>query len=248
MNGRQLRAVWCILLVSGVAHFSSGQVLLTGMVADSTSMQALPDVNIVSKKSAQHTVSDIRGGFSLTTTPNDTIVFSRVGYLTREIPASQVSEVVIIFLKEENRILQEIEIQEKLPLPWIESIQPSPWRNPTQENRFREMPGFQGVQTFGPGYVLGMPGSGFRKEARAQKRLQEVAQDNDHATRYIHTVNSPEVKGKIMEDYGLSEEEFYRLLAMFNERNKDFLYRLETQEAISLLFKFYAQESEAFQK
>ena len=36
------------------------------------------------------------------------------------------------------------------------------------------MPGFQGIQTFGPGYVFKMPGSGFKKEARAKQRLSEV--------------------------------------------------------------------------
>jgi hypothetical protein len=240
MNYRHLRVFLSGLLFWGIAHVSSAQVLLMGMVADSASMQALPNVNIVSKKTSQNTVSNIRGSFKLTTSADDTIVFSRVGYITKELAVARVKEVVIIFLKEEHRMLRAVEIEEKKPFPWVEHITPSPWRNSTNSNSFAETPGFQGIQTFGPGYIFKMPGSGFKKEARDRKRLQEVQQENDYARDYIHTVNGPEVKGRIMEDYGLSEEEFYRLLAMFNEKNKDFIYKLETHEVLPLLFNFYA--------
>lgn len=216
-----------------------------GMVADSASMQALPLVNIVSKKTSQNTVSNMRGSFTLTANPDDTIIFSRVGYVTKELAVARVKEVVIIFLKEELRMLKAVEIEENKPFPWLKYIAESAWRNVTNSNSFTQTPGFQGVQTFGPGYVFKMPGSGFKKEARAKKKLQEVQQENDYARDYIHTVNGPEVKGKIMEDYGLSEEDFYRLLALFNKKNKDFIYKLETHEALPLLFNFYAAHCES---
>jgi len=54
------------------------------------------------------------------------------------------------------------------------------------------------------------------------------------------TLNDPEVKGKIMIDCQLSEEGYYSLLAIFNEKNQDIIYRLEGYEVIALLLKFFA--------
>jgi hypothetical protein len=48
------------------------------------------------------------------------------------------------------------------------------------------------------------------------------------------------VKGKIMEEHDLTEDEYYRLLAKFNEKNKDIIYALDGTDVIALLLIFYA--------
>lgn len=93
-----------------------------------------------------------------------------------------------------------------------------------------------------------MPGSGFKKEARAKQRLNEVREENDKATDYIHLVNGPEIKDKMMKEYALSEEKYHELLARFNERNGDFIYKLETFEVIPLLLQFFADEAKKLKK
>ena len=243
MNSRIPALLIGIILLTAVGGTCQGQILLTGMVADSASMMALPSVNITTKKGDHGTSSDMRGGFTLRASDGDTLVFSRVGYVTRELPVSRVREMVIIFLKEENRMLQAVEIEEEKPSDWQGGVRwNTPWKNTTNSDAFTQTPGFQGIQTFGPGYVFKMPGSGFKKEAQARKRLLEVERENDHAKDYIQMVNSPEVKGKIMQEYGLTEEAYYRLLAIFNERNKDFLYTLDSHALMPMLFQFYADE------
>ena len=141
-------------------------------------------------------------------------------------------------------MLKPVQIQDNDMPSWLPKVQAeSSWRNSTYDKKSMEVPGLQGIQTFGPGYVFKMPGSGFRKEARAKQRLKEVQEENDKARDYIHLVNDPEFKGKIMGDYQLTEEDYYRLLAQFNEKNKDFLYRLESREIIPLLLQFYADNA-----
>ena len=89
-----------------------------------------------------------------------------------------------------------------------------------------------------------MPGSGFKKEARARKKLKEIEAENDKAKDYISMVNGPEIKGMLMKEYGLSEEQFYEILARFNQKNGDFIYKLEWREVLPLLLQFFADEAE----
>jgi hypothetical protein len=212
------------------------------MVVDSASLEALPHVNIAVKTTGPGTVSDLRGSFELRAGVQDTIVFSRVGYRTKLLPAQLVNQMVLIFLTEERKMLDVIIVEDKKP-SWLPDLPAeSSWKNQTSSRSFMETPGFQGLQTFGPGYAFRMPGSGFKKEALAKKKLQEVREENYKAKDYIHLVNGPEIKDKMMQEYGLSEERFYQLLAIFNERNGSFIYKLETHEVIPLLLQFFADE------
>jgi hypothetical protein len=219
------------------------QITLRGMVLDSATMYSLPDVNITIKTTGPGVVSDLRGTFELKAGEKDTIVFSRVGYRTRMLPAAAVHSLVLIFMKEETRMLDAVEIKDNRPA-WLPPPQPvSPWQNLTFTRSFTETPGFQGIQTFGPGHIFKMPGSGFKKEARAKQRLSEVEAENDKARDYIQMVNGPEVKDKLMNQYGLSEKQFYELLARFNQKNGDFIYKLEGYEVLPLLLQFFADEA-----
>ena len=232
-----------LLFMILITDSAIAQITLRGMVLDSTSMYSLPYVNITIKNTGPGTVSDLRGSFELKAGEKDTIVFSRVGYQTRMLPAEAVNRLVLIFMKEETRMLDEVEIEDHKP-SWLPTPPPvSPWQNPTFNRPFTETPGFQGIQTFGPGYVLKMPGSGFKKAARAKQRLSQLKAENDKARDYIHMVNGPEIKGELMEKYGLSEEQFYELLARFNEKNGDFIYKLEGHEVIPLFLEFFADEA-----
>lgn len=230
-----------LILMTGSAL---AQITLRGIVLDTTSMSSLSYVNIAIKDKGQGTESDFRGTFELKASEKDTIIFSRVGYQTRMLPVEAVRKLVLIFMKEEPRMLDEVEIKTLRPL-WLPPPEPvSPWQNLTFARSFTEMPATQGVQTFGPGYTFKMPGSGFKKEARAKKRLREIEEENDKARDYISMVNGADIKGRLMTEYGLSEERFYKILARFNEKNGDFIYKLEWHEVLPLLLQFFADEAE----
>lgn len=244
MHHRLMRVFIFISIFIGIAHISSGQTVLRGMIADSATMQALPNVNIHTKKSGRGTVSDIRGSFVLEASDGDSLVFSRVGYYTKVLPVSWVKEVVIIFLKEESKMLKPVEIKDATEPSWLPKLPPeSPWKNSTYDRRFSENPGFQGIQTFGPGYVIRGPFSRFSKHEKEKRKLKRVQEENYRARNYVSIVNDPQVKGRIMTDYQLTEDKFYDLLARFNEKNKDIIYQLESDELISLLLRFYAENA-----
>jgi hypothetical protein len=227
-----------------MAHVSAAQSVLRGMIADSASMQALPNVNIYAKKSGRGTVSDIRGAFVLQASDGDSVVFSRVGYYTKVLPVAWVKEAVIIFLKEESKMLKPVEIKDATELIWLPKLpSESPWNNPTSHKRFSETPGFQGIQTFGPGYVIKGPFSRFSKHEKEKEKLRKLQEENYRARNYVSLVNDLQVKGRIMTDYQLTEERFYELLAKFNEKNKDIIYQLEGDELVALLLRFYAENS-----
>lgn len=219
-------------------------ITLRGMVLDTSSMFSLSYVSISVRNKSLGTQSDIRGAFELNVDESDTLIFSRVGYQTRLIPAEVVRKLVLIFMKEEPRMLDEVEIKILRP-PWLPPLEPvSPWQNNTFMNPLTEKVGEQKVQTFGPGYVFKMPGSGFKREARAKKRLKEVEEENDKARDYITMVNSADIKETLMNNYNLSEKQYYEILSRFNEKNGDFIYKLEWQEVLPLLLQFFADEAE----
>ena len=230
---------------SGVVPYASAQIVLSGMVADSASMQALPMVNLVSTKTGKGTATDLRGGFQISLSAGDSIIFSRVGYHSKTLPVNEVRKLVIVFLKEEHRILNPVEIRSGAKLYWLPEIPPeSAWKNPTQGTRFTDVPGFQGVQTFGPGYMFRGLLSRCSRDEKEKRKLARVREENYLARDYVSIVNDPDVKGKIMEEHQLSEEQYYDLLALFNKTNQDIIYRLESHEVIALLLKFYAEHME----
>jgi hypothetical protein len=211
------------------------------MVVDSASMQSLSNVNIRIKTTGPWVISDIRGAFQLKATENDTVVFSRVGYVTQTIPATVLNRMVIVFLKEERRMLDVIEVGEKRPV-WLPEIPPeSPWQNPTYSKNASETPGPPLIQTFGPGYVIKGPFSRFSKEEKEKRKLQRVREENYRSRNYVSLVNDPEVKGKLMKDYGINEEQYYEGLANFNDKNKDIIYRLEREDVIALLHLYFSE-------
>jgi hypothetical protein len=241
MHFKPLAICLCALLLPGSA---AAQTILHGMVADSATMLPLPNINIRSIKTSQITVSDIRGHFEINAYANDTLIFSSVGYYKKYVSVKSLSEAGIVFLSESQKILNTIEITEDV-LPFgIPRLPPEkPWQNPTQNKRFSETPGFQGIQTFGPGYVLKGPISRFSKYERERKKLVKIRQQNYESRDYVTIVNSPEVKEKIMADFNLTEEDYYRILALFNEKNKDIIYQLQENELISILIMFYAENA-----
>lgn len=237
------RKTFSALAFSWVACAAAAQTDVVGMVVDSATMVALPNVNVRVNSSQRVTVTDIRGQFALKVAQNDTLIFSRVGYGTRKIPVKRFLEGPVVFLAEARTILAPVEINATNRPAWLPQLPPeSPWRNRTQDQRLLNTPGLPTVQTFGPGYVLKGPFSRFSKDAREQRKRKAQA-NRGWVKSYVSIVNAPEVKGKIMKDFNISEETYYKLLARFNEKYKDMVDRLDEPELISLLLSFYGQET-----
>jgi hypothetical protein len=233
-----------LLFLSGICGTAFSQTILNAMVADSATLRALPNVNIRIKNSLRGTIANDKGYFLIETNDTDTLTFSMVGYYTKSFPAKEVRERMVIYLTEESKMLAPITIDGSILIPGLKKIKAeSAWKNPTQDQRILETPGFQGIQTFGPGYVVRGFISRYSKGEKEKTKLQKVQEENRKARGYVETVNDPEVKGKLMKEYALTEDEYYRHLAVFNEKNKDFIYELEANELTSLLFIFFEENA-----
>lgn len=73
-----------ILLVVGTAVFAQ-EVTVTGKVTDSDDGLGIPRVNIRVKGTTRGTVSDVDGNYSISATPEATLVYSFIGYVSKEV-------------------------------------------------------------------------------------------------------------------------------------------------------------------
>jgi hypothetical protein len=239
----KLACIFCSLLLLR-SHQGIAQSVYHGIVADSTTLLPLADVNIMIKGRNYGVVSDVKGYFSIQARDSDTLLLSLVGYYSKAYAVRKFRETMIVYLAEHHTILQPIVINAKVFIPGLLKIPKAiPWRNPTQDDKVLQTPGLPTVQTFGPGYVFSGVLSRFTREEKEKRKLVRVKKANENAKGYVEIVNSAEVKERLIKDYDLTEEAYYRLLATFNEKNKDIIYELNADELISLIFIFYAENA-----
>lgn len=77
------------LMVMAVFGFENAfaQETVTGQVTDATTGETLPSVNVVVKGTTRGTATNVDGEYSLNVTSlQDTLLFSFIGYITREVP------------------------------------------------------------------------------------------------------------------------------------------------------------------
>jgi iron complex outermembrane receptor protein len=79
---------------------------ITGKVSDADGVP-LPGVSIQIKGTTQGTITDFDGNYSLTVSPEATLVFSFIGYTTQEIPVGDQTE-IIVTMREDIMELDEI--------------------------------------------------------------------------------------------------------------------------------------------
>lgn len=233
-----MRRIWLLtILISTLGHFGYSQDLMSGMVADSTTFRSLPNVNIQVRNKTYGTVTDARGFFRIQVAITDTLIFTMLGYRSRIVPVTVAQNSPVIYLREEARILKTIEINADILIPGLDQMEVmKAWENPA--NTYAKTPGFQGIETFGPGHAFRL---GELQHNREEKKLKEIKAINQKSSHYVETVNSPEVKDKLMQEFNLTEKAFFDLLAKFNQKNRDFIYELSKQELTSLLFIFFSE-------
>ena len=94
---------------SALAAPATRQEAITGTVVAFLSKEPLAGVNIIIKGTMNGATTDIEGQFTLQASPEDTLIFSFIGYETREVPLEGRTEIDIA-LMEDIGILGELEI------------------------------------------------------------------------------------------------------------------------------------------
>jgi len=106
-----------IVLAISIACFlpfiSKGQVIYEGQIVDKNTELAVPGVTVRLLKEKTGVITNDQGYFVLTsnnTVPNDTLVFSSVGYHTFQLPVSAYKDNLFLLLHPSNTELDEVSI------------------------------------------------------------------------------------------------------------------------------------------
>jgi hypothetical protein len=229
----------CIFLLAPV--LCSGQITLNALVADSASLKPIAFVTVRIDNSYRGTITNEQGYFAMDVSDKDTLTFSIVGYYSKNISAKEIQKTSVVYLTQAVQMLKTIEfsgvIDISTMLPKLD--EESAYQNTTMspQNERPVVLGFQGIQTFGPGYVAR---GGDLPPSKEEKKLEKIKKENTAAKGYVALVNDPEVKDKLMKDYSLTETQYYTHLATFNQKNKDFIYDLDDADVVQLIFAYFA--------
>ncbi|MBS1915371.1 MAG: carboxypeptidase-like regulatory domain-containing protein [Bacteroidetes bacterium] len=140
-----------LFFTSSVAH---AQQLIKGRVTDASTQSGIPGVSIAIKNSSGGTYTDDRGRFQFQTNMKSsiTLIASSIGYETKEIVVSDVSQKIELVLSPVSSLGQEVivsasrTVQRKLTSPvTIEQISSKDVQNSPQINYMDMMQGLRGV-------------------------------------------------------------------------------------------------------
>ncbi len=223
MSQKKILGVFILLLISVAAH---PQKIIRGFVIDSASFAPLGYVNIKIKNSFRGTSSDSKGGFGISTAKGDTLEFSLVGYNPEEFAAAELEETVIIRMAIKIKMLDAITIVGRKE----KTISPIHIAPNTR------------IMNYGP-YGPGVNLAYFSKLEKEKRKLQRVLAEHERIKNYIAVVCSPEIRERICEEYGLSDDQYYQLLAKFNIETMNQYRELSSEEWITVLRNFYASNT-----
>ena len=198
-------------------------VIVKGIVADSANHRPIQFVNIVVKKTYRGTTTDQKGYFSLSAHPSDTLQFSYIGYKTLEFPVSD-WEPSVILMPEEITVLNTVTVRgESLGDPYEHMFDEE---NIKLKNSKKAIPFY------------------YPKDKKERIMISRAKKESVRVKHYVDLiVKDDKVKNDLRKKYKLTENEYYDILAKFNEKNYAIMYYLTDSELLSLLYRFYAVNS-----
>jgi hypothetical protein len=202
------------ILLSG---FAQAQEIMKGIIVDSATFSPLPYVSVQIKNKSRGTNTDNQGNFSILAMPQDTLIFSLLGYERLEYPLLDY-EASVIRMAERATTLKTITINE--------SRADNPYEGLFDEQNAallkRRIPFYY---------------------SKARKEKIKVGRWKDESIRvqtYVDVViNNPETKTDLMKKFSLTEDEYYKRLTQFNEKHYNVMYYLSAAELTSFLNRFF---------
>jgi hypothetical protein len=194
-------------------------VTVQGIVADSSNLKPIPFVNIVVKKTYHGTSTDRNGYFSINAQPTDTLLFSFVGYKTLEFPAAD-WEPSVILMAEDIIILNNVTVK-AAPLG-------DPYAHLFDEENLKLKKAKRPLPLY------------YSKDRKEKVMLSRAKQESIRVKHYVDLIVKDEkIKAELMKRHKITEQEYYDILAKFNEKNYSIMYYLSDSELLSLLYRFY---------
>lgn len=231
-------------ILSG-AVAQDGERLLKGKVIDSISVESLPYVNIRIKNTERGVSSNIQGQFEINVFPHDTLVFSFVGYYTRERIVPLTGDFLLVHMREQPRMLTPVNVYSSVKLKGVPSAPYNPYKLSFKDlNPNSTLYGV--VPTFGPN--LQLPLSFGSKESKEFRKLQTDTEKKGKAKVYLELINDPNTKQTILDQYPMSDKEYYDILVKFNQSKSAIISGMDAKEIMNVLLYFYRDQTKAKQK
>jgi hypothetical protein len=200
-------------------------VTISGIVVDSISLVALPNVHLKAKRSSLGVIAGQSGVFKVTVPVFDTLVISCIGYRTMEYPVLLNEEDVLIRLRESFIMLPEVTtIGSRLEAPTYDKRRPVVSPTPTLA---------EGIFS---------PFTYFSRTEREKRKLVKVQEENVRIRTYVEVVNDPDLKKDMMNEFSISERDFFSLLAKFNKENQYAQYLVSEVQIREILAAFIKKE------
>jgi hypothetical protein len=202
-----------------------GQKKTHGIVVDSLTLGALQGVHVRVKNTGQGTVTNAKGEFYINTTASDTLVLSRIGYLDLSIALLFEEEDILIRMKERVRYLKEITINStRLNSSEVtRSVRTAPRKMSTAD-------------------AFSSPWDYFTRGEKDKRKTVKLINENNRIKTYVEVLNDQLLRENIMEELGLSETEYYAILAQFNKQSAaTVLYSTDRYEIMESLKYFFRQ-------
>ncbi|WP_276373161.1 carboxypeptidase-like regulatory domain-containing protein [Chryseolinea sp. H1M3-3] len=209
-----------LLLAFSVQGFA--QRITHGIVVDSLTLTPLQGVHVKVKNSNKGTVTNDKGDFNITTTPVDTLILSRVGYVDLQLPLLFEEADILIRLRERVRMLKEITISSTrlAPSEIVRTTRTAPRKMSTAD-------------------AFSSPWEYFNRSQRDKRKVVKLINENNRVKTYVEVVHDQLLREEIMDEMGLTETEFYSTLAEFNKQSQDILYSTDKHEIITSMKSFF---------
>lgn len=215
---------------------------LTGVVRDSATLEPLPYVYVTIKSKNYITTSDVDGAFSLSCSPGDTLVFTLLGYKTKEHVALSFRTPLMISLKETAYMLKSVTVYSNFKATGSDQ-----WKNAVRSNNPFDNPTLRpsgGMQTFGVGGTVSGPFSYFSKAEKEKRKLKKMKSELAGTKVYRNALESPELKEYLKKLFSLTDEEYNKKIEQFNREFPDAARSKSEQEVKDLLVYFFSIKRE----
>jgi hypothetical protein len=217
---------FCFLTLAVLFSISAfSQRITHGIVVDSLTLGPLQGVHVKVKGSNKGTVSDAKGEFYIAAQRADTITLSRVGYVDLTIPLFFEEEDIMIRMKERVRMLKEI------------TISGTRLSEGEVTRTTRTMP-----RKMSTADAFSSPWDYFTRGQKDRRKTTKLINENNRIRTYVAVIYDQLLREEIMDAHGLSETEYYNILAAFNSQSQDVLYSTNEYEIIDALKSFFRQQ------
>lgn len=202
---RIFQYIIALVLLLLVSSKTNAQTVISGIIADSVSLEPLQGTAVKLKRSGKGTVTDEKGAFTIIAASYDTLLITRVGYQPYEYPFFESERDILILIREEVRNLQEVVVNVYADEKPVHST-------PRQ------------VKALSLAEAFSSPFTYLSKSEKEKRMLVRYQQEQQKVQTFLDVITSAEFKNNIITTFSISEDQYYDILIAFNTEKRSVHY------------------------